>query len=218
MSGELTLQDAQELVAELAQALGVTKAPIVTTHCPWAPERVGPAIVLGAFHPAFPDVICIRDLKPETVAHEFGHWYYYWYIAPATGRYDDHESEMIARRFEEIAGKVSFKCQVCGGGVLMKTSEPVCGWCGAQYQVKEEDVLPAKLLVFVGLSTLWGWFFTLISKLGLAPIVIAGRERRRAAQPARAELPTGVSPVLIAILTAGATHICYEWVKKKLGW
>jgi len=218
-NGELTLSDAQELVASLARSLGVSKAPVVTTECPWAPERIGPAIVLGAFHPAYPDVICVRDLKPETVAHEFGHWYYHWYIAPAVGRYSEAESEAIARRFEQLARKVSFRCQVCGGGVLMKTETPVCSWCGAQYQVEEEDVLAAKMLIFGGLATLWGWFFTWISRLGIAPIVITGREKqKKTTAVTRTEVPSGISPVLIAILTATATHITYEWVKKRLGW
>jgi len=213
-SGELTQADAQELVSALSSALGVTRVPTVTTECPWAPARVGHAVVLGAFHPAYPDVVCVRDLSPETVAHEFGHWYYHWYVAPALGRYDENESEAIARRFEQLAKKISFRCGVCGGGVLMRTENPICGWCGAQYQVEEVDAFAAKALVFGGIAAFWGWFFTWISRAGVAPLVVAGGGKKGA----RVEAPAAVSPVLVAILTAAATHITYEWVKKKLGW
>ena len=214
MNGELTPADAQELVVKLSQALDVTKVPRVTVECPWAPTRVNGAVVLGAFHPEYPDVICVRDMKPETVAHEFGHWYYHWYIAPAVGRYSESESEMIARRFEKMVKQVSFRCQVCGGGVLMKTETPVCEWCGAQYQVEEADTLAPRMLLFGAIAAGWAWVFTQLSKIGLAPIVISGEKKRTATRTA---VPPGVSPVLIAILTAGTTHVTYQWVKKKVG-
>ena len=129
-------------------------------------------------------------------------------VSPST------RAEMIARRFERLAKQVSFRCQICGGGVLMKTETPVCGWCGAQYQVEEADTLAPRMLLFGAIAAGWAWVFTQLSKAGLAPIIIGGEKKRATT---KAAVPMGVSPVLIAILTAGATHISYEWVKKKVG-
>ena len=215
-AGELTPEDAQALVERLAKAFGVTRVPRVTTSCPWAPERVPWGKVVGAFHPLIPDVICVRNLRPETVAHEFGHFYYHWYVAPALGRYDEAESERMARRFERLARKISFKCQVCGGAVLMKTERPRCGWCGAVYQVTPEDFL-AKCLVFGSIAAGYATLFTYLSQVGVAPLALPGRKTKRATTTVT-RIPAGVSPVLIAILTAGATHITYEAVKRRVGW
>ena len=215
-AGELTLEDAQALVQRLAKAFGVTRVPRVTTTCPWAPERVPWGKVVGAFHPLIPDVICVRNLKPETVAHEFGHFYYHWYVAPALGRYDEAESEKMARRFERLAKKISFKCQVCGGAVLMKSERPRCSWCGAVYQVAPEDLL-ARCLVFGSIAAGYGFLFTFLSTLGMAPITLIGKGRKKG-ETVTTKIPPGVSPLLIAILTAGATHITYEAVKRRMGW
>ena len=58
--------------------------------------------VVGAFHPLIPDVICVRNLKPETVAHEFGHFYYHWYVAPALGRYENLKKRIESQGDEVV--------------------------------------------------------------------------------------------------------------------
>lgn len=131
---QLTLEDAQELVNTVSKTLGVSKSPRIVVYCPWVPRKVN-GKVIGAFDPDFPEIICVRDLNPGTILHEYGHWYYYWYISPAIGRYDLGESERIALKFESMASKLSFTCSFCNTSILLRNESPMCPRCGTVYKM-----------------------------------------------------------------------------------
>ncbi|MEM1548711.1 MAG: hypothetical protein QXM02_06820 [Thermoproteota archaeon] len=133
---QLTPQHAQELVDTLSKILGVSKNPRIIVYCPWVPRKAD-GRVIGAFDPDYPEVICVRDLNPGTILHEYGHWYYYWYVSPAMGRYDLRESERIALKFESMASKISFTCSFCNTSILMKSEDLKCPKCGVAYKVSK---------------------------------------------------------------------------------
>jgi len=210
--GILTVDDAQKLVEMVGKQLGLSKYPRVTDSCPWAPRRTD-GLVIGAFKPDMPDVICVRKLEPGTILHEFGHWYYHWYVAPVFGRYDEDESEALANKFERLARKISFDCKVCGGAVLMKTETPVCSHCGSLYQV-DTGTLLGKALLFGSIALFWSWLFTNIGRIGIVPLAEIVRVKRREERKVAYPPP---SPVLIGMVTSAATYLTYQWVKERLG-
>lgn len=202
----LTLEDAQFLVNVLSESLNI-KPPLVVTECP----ECGNGRVLGCFSTLKPWKICVRDLSPETVIHEWGHWYYYWYIAPIFGRYDEEESERLAKNLEKLARDVSFKCKTCGISVLKKSKLTRCSSCGTLYSIEEPSIFEkAFLFGILGVANAVFWLF--VTNLVTNPDAI------RQIKKIPLSLPSGANLILFDLLTSTTTFLSYDILKKLLGW
>jgi uncharacterized protein (DUF983 family) len=204
---KLSLEEMQEVANILADSLKISP-PTIVVDCP----ECGDGRILGCFLRIKPWEICVRDMTLETLLHEFGHFYYYHTIYPRTGKYSDIESEEVAKLFERLSKDISFKCQVCGNGVLLKEVS-ICRSCGAVYKADVSFYEKALLFGILAIANALFWIF--ISQIGARASAIAAGKKAGKVEIA---IPPGVSPVLFGILTSATTYLSYSWAKKSLGW
>lgn len=116
----------------------------------------------------------------------------------------------ICLKIISVEGEVGSRhiCPNCKSELVLArvptgASEPSCFSCSFQ----ETGATLTKAVIFGGIALGWSIFFT---KIAGAPIVFGKKKREVAVSPS--------SFVLAGVLTAGATKLTYDYVKKLLGW